>query len=145
MATQQQILNKYGEKWTRAIQESLKRNNRKATGKTVRSVNYKVTEDVLIVKGAKHIDNIIDGRGRSKSSSGGGWIDQLKEWAEARGIPSGAVWAIYTSINQKGWSTPPTPNLITSVITDQEINTLKRELAKNQLSLVRAEIRKSLK
>ena len=142
--TDQEIFEKWAKKWTKDIQGSLRRNRREATGKTIKSVKYKVLPSGFEITGAKHIDNIILGRGKSKRSGGGGWLDQLKEWAVARGIPQGAVYAIYKSINAKGWSTPPSPTLLTDVITDSEISLLLKDLAKNQLSLMKDVLQKSI-
>lgn len=144
MTTTEQVLEFYADKWTKLVKQSLRTNRRVATGKTVRSVKPNITQNGFTIVGAKHIDNIIKGRGRSKNRSGGGWFKQLQAWAEARGIPKGVVYAIYKSINEKGWKTPPTPDLITSVITASEIKALTRDLAKFQVSLVKDILLKSI-
>ena len=145
MPSNEQILNKYAVKWTEKIKQSLISNNRRATGKTVDSVHYQITKDGFEIKGAKHIDNLISGRGSSKSSSGKGWFNELEEWVVARGIPKSATYAIYKSINDKGWKTPPSPNLIDQAVTQSDIDDLKSELVKNELSLIRAEIKKAIR
>lgn len=145
MPSNEQILNKYAAKWTEKIKQSLISNNRRATGKTVDSVHYQITKEGFEIKGAKHIDNLISGRGSSKSSGGSGWYEQLREWVIARGIPEKATYAIYRSINENGWKTPPSPNLIDQAVTQYDIDDLKSELAKNELSLIRAEIKKAIR
>ena len=142
--TDQEIFEKWANIAVKGIQQSLRTNKRDATGRTIRSVVSNINKSGFTVVGAKHIDNIIGGRGRSRSRSGGGFLQQIKDWVDARSLPKGIAYAIYKSINEKGWSTPPTPNLITSVITDAFIRGLVRDLAKNQLSLMKDVLLKSI-
>jgi hypothetical protein len=145
MATLQQILNDTGDLWVRRIKLSLRKNKRVTTGKTTRSLRYEVKGVKLNIYGAKHIDNIIGGRGASKSTSGGGWFKELREWAIIKGLTLGQTWGIYKRINKEGWKTPPSPDLLTDAVGEKQINDLKRELAKNTLSLVKAQINKATK
>ena len=134
----------YAKKWVKLIQVSLKKNKRVTTGRTARSVRYELTEKGFRIVGAKHIDNIVKGRGSSKSTSGSGWFKQLREWARIKGFTVGQTWAIYKSINKNGWKTPPTPDLITGAITKKEVKEISEAYAKKFLQDVRVQIKKSI-
>lgn len=134
----------YAKKWTKLIKLSLRRNKRVTTGQTAKSVRYILTEKGFKIVGAKHIDNIIKGRGASKSKSGRGWFSNLREWAKIKGFSVSQTWAIYKSINKNGWKTPPTPDLISGAITKKEVKEISEAYAKQFIQDVRVQIKKSI-
>ena len=78
-----------------------------ATLKTSQSLRIEVTQSGDIIKltlfGRAFFTSVEDGRrptpGKKPSRE---FIENLRPWAEARGIDQSAVWAIATSINKKG-------------------------------------------
>jgi hypothetical protein len=78
-----------------------------ATLKTSQSLRIEVTQSgdkiKLTLFGRAFFTSVEDGRkptpGKKPSRE---FIENLKPWADARGIPQSAVWAIATSINKKG-------------------------------------------
>ena len=78
-----------------------------ATLKTSQSLRIEVTQDgdkiKLTLFGRAFFTSVEDGRkptpGKKPSRE---FIENLRPWAESRGIPQEAVWAIATNINKKG-------------------------------------------
>jgi hypothetical protein len=130
--------------WVKRIGLSLRRNKRVVTGRTLRSLNYEITKGGFVIKGGTQFNNLISGRGSSKRK-GDFWFPQLREWAIIKGFTLNETWAIYKSINANGWKTPPTPDLITSAVNQKDIKELKKEIAKNELSLAKLQIKKAIK
>ena len=109
----EEVLNDYGELIVEAIIQSLSDADRVATGRTADSVSYRVEGSTLTVEGRDSIMTLEYGRsptGQGTGSGGGAsgsFFQQIVEWVEAKGIETGAAWAIYKKINEEGFEGTP--------------------------------------
>lgn len=118
------ILNGYGNSVVQQIKENLASTNTNATGKTSSSLRFDVSQQgaktTLKIFGRPYIATVETGR---KATPGvkpsRQFVENIKEWTKARGIPVGASYAIARSINEKG--TPPTGKKIISNVIDQSL------------------------
>lgn len=116
----QKILDEYGLKIVEYIQKTLKDNDKYVTGKTHDSVEHVVEPYTLTVLGASHLAVIdsAEGRGATLNNSGGGFFEDIKEWATLRGIDEAFHYAIYKNINKNGWKSDGLNHLIEQGIND---------------------------
>lgn len=102
-----EILHENGKKIVAALKQSLTDNDRVATGKTRDSITYEIQGTALVIFGASHILALEDGRKPTGEGDGtaekGGFFEQVQEWAFARSIPEEFHYAIYVSVNEKGF------------------------------------------
>jgi len=126
------ILNGYGNSVVQQIKQNLASTNTDATGKTSRSLRFEVKQQgsttTLKIFGRPFIATVETGRkatpGKKPSRQ---FVDNIKEWTKARGIPVGASYAIARSINEKG--TPPTgKKIISNVINDTLTNNISKDV-----------------
>jgi len=118
------ILNGYGNSVVSQIRQNLASTNTDATGKTSRSLRFEVKNDgsktIMKIFGRPYIMSVETGR---KATPGvkpsRQFVENIKEWTKARGIPVGASYAIAKSINEKG--TPSTGKKIISNVIDQSL------------------------
>lgn len=84
------LLNNYGILGVEMLKQNISKVT--ATGKTVNSISYEVTSkeqtDTLTIFGRAFIDTIETGRGPRKSTQQGGFLDNMLEYMQARGIGS---------------------------------------------------------
>lgn len=146
------ILRNNGEEGKKAYQDSLRQNDRVATGKTLNSIRFEVKEGAmtskLIFYAADHIRQLEEGRGKSKSNSGSGFFAQIVEWVQARALPYDP-YGVYKSINESGWNTSlpnrtgangGTAGLITDV--DQQIeNNVLNDIKQNSKFMILEELK----
>jgi len=82
------ILNNYGILGVELLKANIGKLT--ATGKTVNSIHYEVsskeTTDTLTIFGREFISTLETGRGPRKSSTSGGFLDNMLEYMQARGI-----------------------------------------------------------
>lgn len=101
------LINSKGIDLINDIRANLGSTGTNATGRTSQSLRIEVKKEGTKIKlqlfGRAFFTSVDDGRrptpGKKPSRE---FIENLKPWAASRGIDESAVWAIATSINQKG-------------------------------------------
>lgn len=102
-----EIVNQQGIELVNNIRANLGSTGTNATGRTSQSLRFEISTEGaktrLKLFGRPFFNTVSTGRkptpGRKPSRE---FIENLKPWAEARGIDEGAVWAIATKINNLG-------------------------------------------
>jgi len=126
-----EILNEQGIELVNGIRANLGSTGTTATGKTSQSLRFEISQEGtktrLKLFGRPFFMTVETGRKATPNKKPSReFIENLKPWAEARGIPEGAVWAIATKINKLGtnlWRAggredivePPVDNFINNV------------------------------
>jgi hypothetical protein len=126
-----EILNQEGIELVNGIRANLGSTGTTATGKTSQSLRFEISQEWtktrLKLFGRPFFMTVETGRKATPNKKPSReFIENLKPWAEARGIPEGAVWAIATKINKLGtnlWRAggredivePPVDNFINNV------------------------------
>jgi hypothetical protein len=126
-----EILNQEGIELVNGIRANLGSTGTTATGKTSQSLRFEISQEGtktrLKLFGRPFFMTVETGRKATPNKKPSReFIENLKPWAEARGIPEGAVWAIATKINKLGtnlWRAggredivePPVDNFINNV------------------------------
>lgn len=109
MATVKEILNAYGQIGVNRVKQLLE--TVRATGKTINSVKYEVTNsgttDKLVIKARPFTSAIETGIRPTTKGPSKEMIDSLTEYAQARGMdkPKSAAWAIAKTIQKEGDNT----------------------------------------
>ena len=133
MSNVQQILTQRLDEAVKALQDNLVKNNRVATGRTKNSIKSTVVDNGNQLVGtvtASSVLNIIQSGRKATSGEPTGssvWFDQLRQWVQARGLPSEAVYPIFKKIHKEGWE--GTPDIISAIINDQWIAETNRLIA----------------
>ena len=151
---QEKILTKYMIRWQGMIVSNLDRQKGSggapstASGKSASGIGYEINkgEDSAILFGPGHLVNLIYGREKGRMPP----VEELQQWARERGFddPESAGWAIAKKIAKEGteWNkTGGESDIISSVITQKEINMLTDELAVDTRIRVSALINDALK
>lgn len=102
-----EIVNEQGNELVNNIRSNLASTGTNATGITANSLRFEITTEGtktrLRLFGRPFFNTVSTGRkptpGKKPSRE---FIENLKPWAEARGIDASAVWAIATKINKLG-------------------------------------------
>jgi len=102
-----EILNEQGIELVNGIRANLGSTGTTATGKTSQSLRFEISQEGtktrLKLFGRPFFMTVETGRKATPNKKPSReFIENLKPWAEARGIPEGAVWAIATKINKLG-------------------------------------------
>lgn len=102
-----EIVNEQGNELVNNIRSNLASTGTNATGKTADSLRFEIstegTKTRLKLFGRPFFNTVSTGRKPTpEKKPPREFIENLKPWAEARGIPEGAVWAIATKINKLG-------------------------------------------
>jgi methyl coenzyme M reductase alpha subunit len=102
-----EILNEQGIELVNGIRANLGSTGTTATGKTSQSLRFEISQEGtktrLKLFGRPFFMTVETGRKATPNKKPSReFIENLKPWAEARGIPEGAVWAIATDINKRG-------------------------------------------
>ena len=91
------------------IAENIIDQKRSATGKTIRSLKVEVSQDGNTTKGTisgrADILDLEEGVTSGKFKKSNSTIQDIAEWAQAKGIDKGAVNPIWRALNEKGWNT----------------------------------------
>lgn len=146
------ILQNNGEEGKKAYQDSLRQNDRVATGKTLNSIRFEVKEGAmtskLIFYAADHIRDLEEGQTAQQIQQKGDFFTQLDEWVKARRIPA-ITGNIYRSLKVNGWNTSlpnrtgangGTAGLITDV--DQQIeNNVLNDIKQNSKFMILEELK----
>ncbi len=143
--TFKKILKDIGKDAVKALQKSLEDNDRVATGKTKKSIKYKLTgKNGLVITAADHIMDLEEGKSASDVKSDSRLESQIENWMASRGIPSSALTPILRKLRSSGWNTSRpnrtgrnggTKGIITDVITDVKEEALDKvsESASDQI------------
>lgn len=102
-----EIVNEQGNELVNNIRGNLASTGTNATGKTSQSLRFEIssegTKTKLQLFGRPFFNSVRDGRKPTPNQKPSReFIENLKPWAQARGINEGAVWAIATKINKLG-------------------------------------------
>jgi len=102
-----EILNEQGIELVNGIRANLGSTGTTATGKTAQSLRFEISQDGTKTKlklfGRPFFNTVSTGRKPTpERKPSREFIENLKPWAQARGIDEGAVWAIATKINKLG-------------------------------------------
>lgn len=151
MGVQQQILQKLGESLVLKFRANI--DPVKASGRTAASIHAVATDNTLEVLADRHIWALEDGRKPTGSGATRGnptLFDQIKEWAQIRGIVTnindrkqlGIVYAITRKIHNEGWKSRLNKPL-SSVIDSIDLDLLLREVAAYQATIYEQSILKA--
>jgi len=126
-----EILNEQGIELVNGIRANLGSTGTNATLKTSQSLRFEISQEGtktrLKLFGRPFFMTVETGRKATPNKKPSReFIENLKPWVEARGIPEGAVWAIATKINKLGTNLfraggredivePPVDNFINNV------------------------------
>lgn len=102
-----EIVNEQGNELVNNIRGNLASTGTNATGKTANSLRFEIstegTKTRLKLFGRPFFNTVSTGRKPTpEKKPSREFIQNLKPWAEARGISESAVWAIATKINKLG-------------------------------------------
>lgn len=129
------ILHGYGVSIVDQIRQNIASSGTNATGKTAKSLRYEVKEEgskiVLRVLGRPFIKTIETGRKATPQYTKPSYqfVQSIKEWAKAKGLPDGSAYAIAKSIHKKGIAPSGNP-IFSSVINES----LTEKIAKDSLN-----------
>lgn len=114
-----QKLQEFGNDYVKILTRELYRAGKNATGKLIRSLNYKLKDDgqniAIILESENYLKFVDEGRKRGTYPP----IRPLIQWVSVRGLPKSAAYAIQKSIYKFG--IPPTnviPKTINAFDTD---------------------------
>jgi hypothetical protein len=101
------VINNSGIDLLNDIRANLGASGTNATGRTSNSLRIEVTQSgtktKLTLYGRPFFTTVEEGRKPTPNKKPSReFIENLRPWAESRGIPQSAVWAIATHINQRG-------------------------------------------
>jgi hypothetical protein len=119
-----QKLKEFGRDYVKILTRELLRARKDATGQLIRSLNYKIVEDAEIIRieilSAPYLEWVDKGRKRGTYPP----IKPLIQWANIKGLPEQAAWAVRQNIFKFGIK--PT-NVIQRVVNEFETSpTLKK-------------------
>jgi len=119
-----QKLKEFGRDYVKILTRELLRARKDATGQLIRSLNYKIVEDAEIIRieilSAPYLEWVDKGRKRGSYPP----IKPLIQWANIKGLPEQAAWAVRQNIFKFGIK--PT-NVIQRVVNEFETSpTLKK-------------------
>ena len=129
------LLNSEGLKAVETYRKSFIENDRVATGKTNKSVNYEVKKEetsiTLTVYGRKDINDLEDGVSPDEYASNPASFSDLESWISARGLNRTAE-SIDEGLRRNGWVSGNgefggTPNIITTP-TDQILESVSNKV-----------------
>ncbi len=154
MSDLKKILEDNGKEAVQLYRQSLRDNDRVATGDTNQSIRYEVkqtnkTTTTLTLYALDHIRFLETGMDANDIKAENPMFSQIARWANAKNIPSAYHQSIYDGLFESGWSIygqyrqPPkggTPDLITSVDETVENNILN-DIKQSSKSIVLQEIR----
>lgn len=135
------------------LQESLKRNDRIATGDTSKSIRSEVTTRgnavIAVMYGPKHLPLLQSGRRPTHTreqwakdkGKGGAPIAPLERWLRARGL-NVSPWAIKYSVDTKGFK--GTPGLIDEPLGDKFRNEVMRSATQAIIQDLKDNVNKAL-
>ena len=131
----EELLNSEGLKAVESYRKSFIDNDRVATGKTNKSVNYEVKKEessiTLTVYGRKDINDLEDGVSADEYASNPASFSDLESWISARGLNRTAE-SIDEGLRRNGWVSGNgefggTPNIITTP-TDQILESVSNKV-----------------
>ena len=129
------LLNSEGLKAVESYRKSFIENERVATGKTNKSVNYEVKKEessiTLTVYGRKDINDLEDGVSADEYASNPASFSDLESWISARGLNRTAE-SVDEGLRRNGWVSGNgefggTPNIITTP-TDQILESVSNKV-----------------
>ena len=93
-----QKLKEFGRDYVKILTRELLRARKDATGQLIRSLNYKIVEDAEIIRieilSAPYLEWVDKGRKRGTYPP----IKPLIQWANIKGLPEQAAWAVRQNI-----------------------------------------------
>jgi len=105
----EELLNSEGLKAVETYRKSFIDNDRVATGKTNKSVNYEVKKEetsiTLTVYGRKDINDLEEGVSADEYAANPATFSSLQQWMDARGIYNRTPLSIDRGLKLSGWST----------------------------------------
>jgi len=131
----EELLNSEGLKAVETYRKSFIENDRVATGKTNKSVNYEVKKEessiTLTVYGRKDINDLEDGVSADEYASNPASFSDLESWISARGLNRTAE-SVDEGLRRNGWVSGNgefggTPNIITTP-TDQILESVSNKV-----------------
>ena len=131
----EELLNSEGLKAVESYRKSFIENERVATGKTNKSVNYEVKKEessiTLTVYGRKDINDLEDGVSADEYASNPASFSDLESWISARGLNRTAE-SVDEGLRRNGWVSGNgefggTPNIITTP-TDQILESVSNKV-----------------
>ena len=131
----EELLNSEGLKAVETYRKSFIENDRVATGKTNKSVNYEVKKEetsiTLTVYGRKDINDLEDGVSADEYASNPASFSDLESWISARGLNRTAE-SVDEGLRCNGWVSGNgefggTPNIITTP-TDQILESVSNKV-----------------
>ena len=131
----EELLNSEGLKAVESYRKSFIENDRVATGKTNKSVNYEVKKEessiTLTVYGRKDINDLEDGVSADEYASNPASFSDLESWISARGLNRTAE-SVDEGLRRNGWVSGNgefggTPNIITTP-TDQILESVSNKV-----------------
>lgn len=152
MGVQQELLKKLGNSIVLQVRKNIE--PMKASGRTSNSVHAVATDTRVDVLAFESIGTSEYGRKPTGSGATKGnptLFDQIKEWAQIRGIVTnindreqlGIVYAITKKIHKEGWKTKLVKPL-SSVVDNLDLDMLLRDLTIYQVGVYESEIIKEL-
>ncbi len=145
----EEVLHRYGPIGVEVVKMSLEKV--RATGKTIDSVGFVVDSDshsdTLIIFAREFVELLETGRRPTSKGPSSEMIENLTEYAAARGMdkPESAAWAIAITINKKGDITFRRGGRdVYSEALDKFLDELKEAIKKDFINSWRLEIKKSL-
>jgi hypothetical protein len=132
-----QVLKGYGNSIVQEIQQNLSSSGTNATGKTSRSLQYTVTHSnttaTLQITGRPFFATVETGRRATPEYTKPSkmFVQAIREWVKAKGIPEAAAYAIAKSIHQKGTKIKQSggrDDIYSSVINDSLITEISKDL-----------------
>lgn len=124
------ILNQYGNTLVSQIKQAIAPHN--ATGRTSSSLTYTVTregtKEILTVTGRAFIMALETGRKPTPqyTKPSKAFVDNIREWLQAKGEDTAPAYAIAKSIHKKG--TKGTPGIISEPV-DGIVDTIQKDIA----------------
>lgn len=122
-----------------------------ASGKSVRSLSYEITDKALIIKGEESIFTLIHGRKPTENSGSGSVKDAIRDWVRAKGIVSSdisedsLVFLISRKIHREGSSIyirnkGANSGLLTNVLNEQILDDFNSKFTAQLIKEFQAEL-----
>lgn len=131
------ILSKYGASTVEQIRQNMASTGTNATGKTSRSLHYQITNNgskaSLKVLGKPYFAVVETGRKATPNYDKPSveFVQSIKEWANAKGLPEGSAYAIAKNIHKKGtklWQKGGRTDIVSSVINQNLVDKISLDL-----------------
>lgn len=143
------ILNGYGGSVVSRIQSNLQSTGTNATGKTSRSLRFEVRQEgsktTLKVIGKPYFAVVETGRKPTPQydKPSKAFVDSIREWTQAKGLPNSLAYAIAKSIHKKGtelFKKGGRKDIISNVINDSLASQISKDILQNFAKLYAANI-----